>query len=253
MQSRYRYKKGSMKAGLLSTIALVGCASMPGLGQPVYTVPGTANIFSAGLSTPVDPGGDGAGTLPILVPLSAGVSSLQFSASGAVYLGVGFGASGPDGYAAPYAPMNINSYGGVSGYYGPGFALTGVFLTDATPVAPAPSRIDFTGNNLMPNFTSLAPAIGQVFFIGDGLAAGSGIRQTFYVPGGATRLFLGMPDVPNATGDPGAYGDNGGSLSVVILPEPTSTGLVVIGWVALLVRRSLGVGPRYCAPRWRRI
>ena len=136
---------------------------------------------------------------------------------------------GADGYTT-YPPMNVNSYGGVSGYLGTGFALTGVFLTDATPGVPAPSTIDFTSSGLGRNFLTLAPQIGQLFFIGDGLTD-TAQTQTFVIPSGATRLFLGVPDCNNAAGDPGYYDDNSGSLSVTALqvPEPTSAALVGMG------------------------
>jgi len=64
--------------------------------------------------------------------------------------------------------------------------------------------------------------LGQVFFIGDGQADGGLGTQTFNIPAGATRLFLGMPDCFNASGPPGYYGDNSGSLSVTVsqVPEP---------------------------------
>jgi hypothetical protein len=207
----------------------------------VYTVPGTANIFSAGLSTPVSPGGDGAGTLPTLMTLSPGATALQFNASGGLILGPGYAPSPPDGYAAPYAPMNITSYGGISGYLGPGLAIVGVFLTDALPSAPAPATLDFTANNLHPDFLTLSPQLGQVFFIGDGLTYSTQQTQTFNVPGGATRLFLGVPDCFNASGPPGYYGDNGGSADVMVnvIPEPCSGVLLVAGLAVLGLRRQI--------------
>jgi hypothetical protein len=165
-----------------------------------------------------------------------GLAQFQFQVCGTIVLGPGFGASGPDGYSDPFAPMDISSLGGVSGYYGPGFALAGVFLTAADPVAPAPSRLDFTGNNQHPNFLSLSPLLGQVFFIGDGQAFGGLGTQTFNIPAGATRLFLGLPDCDNASGPPGSYGDNSGALSVTVsqVPEP---GIAVFAACVLLVRR----------------
>src|SRR5262245_59799471 len=128
---------------------LAFCLSLPALGVARATktvnVPGTANIFSAGLTSPVAPAGGGAGTLPIQIPIAPCVARVEFQASGGVILGPSFGHSGPDGYSAPWAPMDISSIGGISGYLGPGFALVGVFLTDAAPAAPAPPRLDFTG------------------------------------------------------------------------------------------------------------
>jgi hypothetical protein len=54
----------------------------------------------------------------------------------------------------------------------------------------------------------LAPGLKQIFFIGDGLTGtGSGSIQTFHIPAGATRLFLGTMD---------SYGwsNNSGSFTV---------------------------------------
>src|SRR5207253_6280931 len=62
-------------------------------------------------------------------------------------------------------------------------------------------------------FTWLAPAIGQIFFIGDGLTSDSnaglfnGEQQSFIVPQGATRLFL-------ATVDGSGWYNNSGTFSV---------------------------------------
>jgi hypothetical protein len=207
-------------------------------------VPGTANIFSAGLSSPVAPAGGGAGTLPVSITLTAGAGHVfQFNASGNIVLGPSFGPTGPEGYSDPYAPMNINSYGGISGYYGPGFALLGVFLTDAAPSSPPPATLDFTGNGQHPNFLTLSPTIGQLFFIGDGNTYSGGTPQSFTAPANATRLFLGLPDCNNAAGDPGYYGDNSGSLSVTVsmVPEPASGLLFACATAALfLKRRGLG-------------
>lgn len=142
--------------------------------------------------------------------------------------------------------MNVNSYGGVSGYLGTGLALTGGFLTDATPQAPAPSTIDFTSSGLGRNFLTLAPQIGQLFFIGDGVTDG-GQTQTFTIPSGATQLYLGVPDCLNAAGDPGFYSDDTGSLSVTALqvPEPASAALVRMGALVLFALRR-GAGTAGC-------
>jgi len=132
------------RANILRMVSVI-CLSLPFHASAVVTttvnVPGDANIFSAGLSTPQAPGGDGAGTLPIQISIIPGLVKFQFQASGTVMVGGGNPPSGPDGFSDPYAPMDITSLGGVSGYFGPGFALVGVFLTDAVPAAPAPPRL----------------------------------------------------------------------------------------------------------------
>jgi hypothetical protein len=118
------------------------------------------------------------------------------------------------------------SYEGISGIINEYrfFFLSGVFLGDAEPVDPAPARLDFTNND---DFESLAPEIGQTFFVGDGLSGdGSGVTQRFVVPVGATRLFLGFHDRGPGAGLPGYYSDNSGMLTVDVsqlqVPETAS-------------------------------
>ena len=89
--------------------------------------------------------------------------------------------------------------------------LVGVFLTDAEPSDPAPPRLDFSSTALGHDFATLAPAIGQTFFIGDGKTAGA-LTQDFTVPAGATRLFLGLADAYGFADEPGTYYDNSGSF-----------------------------------------
>ena len=168
--------------------------------------------------------------MPLLLPISQ-FSSYQFGASGSVSAFLTFYYTGADGSDTL---MNINAYGGISGYKGRCLALSGVFLSDATPQAPAPATLDFTPSGLGSSFLTLSPQIGQIFFIGDGITDG-GLAQTFTAPAGATRLFLGFGDCDNALGDPGWYGDNAGSLSVTmtIVPEPASGALILVA-VSLL-------------------
>lgn len=73
-------------------------------------------------------------------------------------------------------------------------SLIGIFL-DATPTnqrtATAPN-LDFAAPDKR-NFKMLAPAIGQIFFIGDGKDS-AGTMQAFMIPNGATRLFVAIMD-----------------------------------------------------------
>jgi hypothetical protein len=145
---------------------------------------------------------------------------------------------------------NILSANGISGLRNTDayMFLVGVFLTDAPPsVAATPDRLDFTSTAIGTNFTTLAPAIAQTFFIGDGRVGSGGAVQDFLVPAGATRLFLGFADAFEFGGDvpggrgPGFYGDNSGQLLVDLTigaaptaaPEPSTLLLAAGGLLAL--------------------
>jgi hypothetical protein len=177
---------------------------------------------------------DGSGLAPAEYDLPANASVLTMTkVAGTITLNSGGGYNDPDGVVvtggyglslpdASYA----SAYGGISGIKQPGAgALIGVFETSSAPVAPPPATLDFTtiGNN----FTSFAPALNQLFYIGDGLTGdGSGAVQRFIVPAGATRLYLGISDAPGFDGAPGAYNDNSGnftvSFQVAVVSEPVS-------------------------------
>ena len=100
-------------------------------------------------------------------------------------------------------------------------ALLGVFLGDGSPTGAAtPAVLSFATGIAFP---SVAPEIGQIFFIGDGLTSDSnapaaiGNPQAFIVPAGATRLFLGTCD---GTG----WYNNGGTFTVDVASTARSCG-----------------------------
>jgi hypothetical protein len=87
-------------------------------------------------------------------------------------------------------------------------ALLGVFLDASVPGGQAPASLDASGSN---DFTTLAPLLRQVFFIGDGLTGtGTGAVQRFTVPAGATRLALGSSDAL------GGNSNNTGQFNVTV-------------------------------------
>jgi hypothetical protein len=215
------------KTVLFSTAAASLLTSLHGLADvTIYTVPATANIFSAGLSAPAAPGGNGAGILPIEVSFAPG-SAFQFQALGDV--SPYYGLYDLHGEGTSLYATSINAYGGISGFMSDqAFPLAGVFLSEDDPQPPAPATLDFSSTGL--NFLDLSPQIGQVFFIGDGLTDDS-LIQSFYAPAGASMLYLGFPDGVNFVGDPGSFIDNYGSLSVsvTVVPEPAATLLILSG------------------------
>jgi hypothetical protein len=132
----------------------------------------------------------------------------------------------------------------MSGITTPWNALVGVFLNNIEPdlnTAPADlGFLDSFGNPAI-SFTSLSPALGQVFFIGDGLTGtGTGAIQNFYAPSGAARLYLGSTD------GSGWY-NNGGYQDVTIsysgnsaAPEPGTLimfGSGILGLVGMMRRK----------------
>jgi hypothetical protein len=160
--------------------------------------------------------------------------TLNFSASGGVSNGPSFFLDGPDG--GSFLSHLTGSENGISDIIAPINALIGVFLDNSQPDStPAPAPLDFSAIGL--NFSSLAPQLKQVFFIGDGLTGtNSGAVQNFIVPTNATRLFLGTMD---------GYGwyNNIGSFDVRVeqvntVPEPsTILGLGLLGFGAFFNRQ----------------
>ena len=155
--------------------------------------------------------------------------------------------------------VDMDSFGGISGMKlfesTPSdrrvMFLAGVFLDDNDPInATAPASLDFSSTSLGRSFSSLAPELQQTFYIGDGLTGeGSGSVQNFWVPDGATRLFLGLVDGSDFVGGPDYYDNNVGSFSatfeVTTVPEIDPTALasvisLVVGSLALLERRRAG-------------
>jgi hypothetical protein len=210
---------GSMTQTSSSAATTAPHASTEGEGAScpagLTRVSGQANIFGAGSDFAPGPGGESGGLVPPSVELPEGSSVVtiptitgKVSPMSAL---VGYNGAGGDGKGA----TDITSYGGISGIVDRrnGMFLVGVFLTDEPPSMSAPKRLDFTKRE---RFRTLAPDVGQTFFIGDGQG------RTFRVPGGATRVFLGFADAYSDghfyQGHPGYYGNNGGRLCVAIKP-----------------------------------
>ena len=182
----------------------------PQLGRP-ETVRAQANIFGAGRhELPPSPGGGGSGVkLPgWRLPEGSGRVVTIPSATGRVIPIVEEGVdNGPEGDGV--GPSDVYSWHGISGiiHRHNGMFLVGVFLGDDPPETDAPRRLNFTKRE---RFESLAPQLGQTFFIGDGRG------RSYEVPSEATRLFLGFADAYRYVGNPGWYGNNAGKLKVTV-------------------------------------
>jgi hypothetical protein len=166
-------------------------------GQRTVVVPGIADVWLAGQpdgATLADTMG-GADKAPAASPVEVpvvGASTLTFSASGGTSYTGGFCVgSSPDG-GCTVLVVSQGPANGLSSLACPMNALLGVFLDATVPGGQPPMPLDASGSNA---FTTLAPLLRQVFFIGDGLTGtGSGSVQQFAVPPGATRLALGSSD-----------------------------------------------------------
>lgn len=262
------------KLGLVSATASLGLFMSVGSASATtfsLTVNGTDAIYLAGRTDVTIPNlGSSNPSFPLLrhgfvagdflketFPQSIAASNGQefsFFASGCVNYYNGLGCQnntngfGPDGNGL--SGSNTNSLGGISAFKGPQGPLVGVFLNNSIPLNGAPAALDFTPGGIGSAFASLAPSLGQVFFIGDGLTGtGSGAIQKFLAPTGATRLFLGIADGFGFAGGPGAYDDNDGKFQVRVtvtdpttVPEPaTITGLLLMGGLFGLSRRRQSV------------
>jgi hypothetical protein len=206
----------SIKTGRLALIAplavlLAVIAVAPSFGdngEKSVAIPATANIFGAGLSSPPDPAGHGAGTTPpfIALPKGKGRVLVVSAISGKItccdtekpppYAGWG----GDTGSGTDLYPV-----GSIGGVHGPTrMFLVGVFLRSSRPGGAAP-----VGDS------NRTPEIAQPFAIRPG--------SDVVVPDSATRLFLGFGDGYAFAGDAGYYSDNAGTLrmtyKVTVTPQ----------------------------------
>jgi hypothetical protein len=157
--------------------------------------------------------------------------------------------NGPDGTCFPEVNTTVTNYSGLSGIdvNQANMFLVGVFLDATEPSGPGPSVLDYnygTPGSLSTTDSSFSPALDQIFFIGDGLTGtGTGQEQTFDVPTGADRLYLGFADSFDSV--PSYYADNVGSLTATFAittttatPEPTYGFLLIGGlFIAVLLYR----------------
>lgn len=206
------------KEGYPETSDFRGLVEVPSAGSSrnsyLWNVSAKANIFDAGLGAATQ-----GGVLPPVID-TAGLDGQVVTFPQIVgMISTNATVSGPDGSHVAGQSTDLNGVGTISGYKNLNNtpAIVGVFLGASLP-AQRPATLDFSRAALGEDFPALAPALGQVFFIGDGYESASGGQQKFVVPAGATRLFIGMTDGTNNGvlyhGDPNTYGDNTGSVTV---------------------------------------
>ena len=120
------------------------------------------------------------------------------------------GTFGPDGdtsWIVQQAAAN-----GINTTKAPIGSLVGIFLDARTPSSYSQATAGDFSTTASRDFSSLAPPLKQVFFIGDGLNS-SGQLQDFVVPSGATRLYLGIMD------EKGWWWDNTGTLTTSMMDD----------------------------------
>jgi hypothetical protein len=184
--------------------------------EATITLDARSDIYSAGTK---QADSSRQGTLPSEITLAAGGGVISFPrviGKASCTEGVGLGADGGD---CAGGNTDLTSAGKLSGikHHQRTMFLVGVFLGPKLP-AKAPAALDFSDEAKGTKFAKLEPALGQVFYVGDGKpGAPSEGTHDFVIPAGATRLYLGYADGFSFQGPPGAYGDNKGGLSVAVL------------------------------------
>ncbi|MGP0071444.1 MAG: hypothetical protein ACLPWF_05870 [Bryobacteraceae bacterium] len=242
------------RTAFLTLAASMLHAQPPSASQITLRVSAQSNPYLAGMPDGARaPGGDRTPRQsPATVSLSlAGAVSGSFTATGGVShwsggitvkgadqfgrtrleelpLGCPPTCSSPDGAADPRSDFHGKRWwwepqfvghddgnkNGISNVIAPYDSLIGVFLEDGQPDRfKAPKLLDFKRLGL--NFTSLAPELRQVFFIGTG-ATKDGVTRRYLVPKGAARLYLGIMDSIQ-------WSNNSGSFMVTVNVERAET------------------------------
>ena len=185
-------------------------------------VPATSNPYLAGLTAGTSSYGDSAPQQsPVLVELYLGNAAyVSFSATGSAQ----HHPNRPPKFDSPNGSLAVTHAAehGISQLTAPIDSLLGVFLTDDRPDRdPAPPAVNF--RTVGWNFVSLEPKLKQVFFIGTGHVnarpPGSSRKKLterrFFVPKGATRLFLAVMDEYE-------WNNNEGYFDVTVTLEQTA-------------------------------
>ena len=175
-----------------------------------------SDVYSATAKKADGPRG---GVLPSTITLAAGGGIISFPKVIGKASCVAAEGTNADGGDCAGGNTDLESLGKLSGikHHKRTMFLVGVFVGAKLP-AKAPAILDFSDDAKGTKFAKLEPALGQVFFIGDGKPGEpAGDTHDFVVPKGATRLYLGYADGANFQGSPSSYDDNVGGLAVTVL------------------------------------
>ena len=216
-----------MKASLIVLLPLLAVSTALGA---TYTVDGTSDLWLSGAAwfTSASTNDNIFNAAPLEIAGITGGKTYAFSVTGSVSNIATPSGLSPDG--GSFTSHTAGAQNGISNITAPMSSLVGVFLNNKTPKSgDAATALDFS--TFGTEFTTLAPKLNQVFFIGDGKTT-SGLTQTFLAPTAATRLFLG-------TMDGYEWNNNSGSFAVdmTVVPEPATYaaffGIGTLGFVAV--------------------
>jgi hypothetical protein len=216
-----------VKFGSKATIVLMlagGLGSGPLLARTAsdkVVVLATDVIFAAGNQAAF--AAQAGGTVPqavINIPMTATAVFIK-RVAGSIKCASAEGCITADGGATYHDPDGLpngfdhsTGWGSISGMSAPGQGyLVGVFLAPNGPNGAAPAALSYALKR--EQHRVFHPLLDQAFFIGDGMTGdGSGTRQVFKVPEGASQLVLGINDACDGEGVPNCYNDNRGNWTV---------------------------------------
>lgn len=184
-------------------------ATVAGNEPVIVAVDGKANPFLAGMPVGSEiryPGVAQSDAVPANAAVAVALSPfrpadyLLFRASGTVTHSPNIGPTPPDGNTV--AEHTLGAHNGVSAIVAPINSLVAVFLGDGDRTI-APDQLEFS-SIASRNYLTLAPALQQLFFIGDGVTD-FGQRQRIRIPPGATWIYLAVMDAFEWSNNQGAF------------------------------------------------